>query len=444
MPVKFNFYRITNVNLFLKPQTKKMPKNSKISQVRALEILDSRGNPTLKVEIKTKDGTTGFATVPSGASTGSHEALEMRDKNKKRYFGKGVLNSIKIIEQKIFPAIKGLNVTDQQKIDRLMVEMDKTTNKKRLGANSILGVSLACARAGSIVQGVPLFRYLQSVYSFRKEKKLPVPMCNVINGGQHSDSGLDIQEFMVVPQGIKKSFSEKIRAVSEIYQTLGQILKSKGYSVAVGDEGGYAAHLKTNQAPLEFIEMAAKQAGYRWGEEIMLGIDSAASEFYQKEKQIYRFEKEKKNFTSQELVKLYVKWAKRFPLAIIEDGLAEDDWSGWQELQKKLGDKVALIGDDLTVTNTIRLQKAITREACNSVLIKPNQIGTLSETIECIRLAQAHKFKVAVSHRSGDTPGCFIADLAVATGADYLKSGAPCRGERVAKYNRLIEIERWY
>ncbi len=421
-----------------------MLKNVKISQIRALEVLDSRGNPTIKVEVHTKDGSVGSAVVPSGASTGSHEALELRDKGKKRYFGKGVLNSIKIVEQKIFPAIKNFKVTEQQKIDRLMIEIDKTTNKSRLGANSTLGVSLACAQAGAITQEMPLFRYLQSVYSFRKEKKMPIPMCNVINGGQHSDSGLDIQEFMVVPQGIKKSFSEKIRAVSEIYQTLGQILKSKGYSVAVGDEGGYAAHLKTNQAPLEFIEIATKQAGYRWGEEIMLGLDSAASEFYQKEQKIYRFKKEKKNFTSTELIKLYQQWSKRFPLVIIEDGLAEDDWSGWRILQAKLGDKIALIGDDLTVTNTVRLQKAITKKACNSVLIKTNQIGTLSETIECIRLAQAHKFKVAVSHRSGETSDYFIADLAVATGADYLKSGAPCRGERVAKYNRLIEIERWY
>ena len=421
-----------------------MKPNPTIAKIRALEILDSRGNPTLKVEIITRGGVTGFATVPSGASTGSYEALELRDENKKRFGGKGVLKAIKIIEKKIFPVLKGVNVLEQQKIDCSMIDLDRTPNKSHLGANSILGVSLACARAGATTLGHPLFRYLQDVYSFPREKRLPIPMCNLVNGGRHSDSGLDIQEFMIVPIGIKKSFSEKMRAVSEIYQTLGKILKEKKYSTAVGDEGGYAARLPKNRTPLEFLEIATKKAGYRWGKEICIGLDAAASEFYQKDKNIYYLSKEKKKLTTEGLISVYKKWSQKFPLAIIEDGLAEDDWKGWQLLTKELGDKIALIGDDFTVTSTQRLQEAMDQKACNAILIKTNQIGTLSEAVECIRLAQAHKFKVAVSHRSGETSGYFIADLAVATGADFIKSGAPCRGERVAKYNRLIEIEKWF
>jgi len=421
-----------------------MPKSSQIAKIRTMEILDSRGNPTLKVEVHTTGGAVGFATVPSGASTGSHEALELRDEDKKRFHGKGVLKSINIIEKKIFPAIRGINVTEQQKIDTLMIDLDRTPNKSRLGANSILGVSLACARAGAAVYELPLFRYLQDVYSFKKGKHLPVPMCNVVNGGVHSDSGLDIQEFMIVPEGITRSFSEKIRAVSEIYQTLGTIMKEKGYSTAVGDEGGYASRLPQNQTALDFMELATKKAGYKLGKQIFFGIDSAASEFYQRSKKIYQLKKEKLNLNAEKLVVLYKKWVKKYPFVIIEDGLAEDDWKGWQHLNKELGGKVALIGDDFTVTNTLRLQEVIEEKAANAILIKTNQIGTLSEAVECIRLAQAHKFKVAVSHRSGETPGHFIADLAVASGADYIKSGAPCRGERVAKYNRLMEIEKWY
>ena len=421
-----------------------MPRSPQISKIRALEILDSRGNPTLKVEVHTKGGAVGFANVPSGASTGSHEALELRDENPKRYHGKGVRNAIKTIQEKIFPALRGMNVTDHQKIDCLMIKMDNTPNKSRLGANSVLGVSLACARAGAATCNLPLFRYLQEVYSFRKQKSLPVPMCNLINGGVHSDSGLDIQEFMVVPEGIKKSFAEKIRAVSEIYHVLGKILQEKCYSTAIGDEGGYASRLKNNQAALEFLELAVKKAGYKPGSEIKLGIDAAASEFYDKKKKVYRLKKEKKTLTAEKLVQLYKRWSRKFPFTIIEDGLAEDDWSGWRHLTKTLGEKISLLGDDFTVTNVLRLQEALDQNACNAILIKTNQIGTLSEAVECIRLAQAHQFKVAISHRSGETSGHFIADLAVASGADYVKSGAPCRGERVAKYNRLIEIEQWY
>jgi len=421
-----------------------MSRSAQISRVRALEILDSRGNPSLKVEIQTKGGTTGFATVPSGASTGSHEALELRDEGKKRYNGKGMLKALNIIEKKIFPAIRGMKATEHQKIDGLMIEMDNTPNKSRLGANSILGVSLACARAGAATYGLPLFRYLQDVYSFKRGKHMPIPMCNVVNGGVHSDSGLDIQEFMVVPQGVTKSFSEKMRAVSEIYQALGKIIKEKGYSTAVGDEGGYAARLPKNRTALDFMAEATQKAGYKLGKQIFFGIDSAASEFYSRGKKVYAVKKENKILDAVGLVRLYKSWAKKYPFVLIEDGLAEDDWKGWQYLNKQLGDKMALIGDDFTVTSTVRLQEAIEQQACNAILIKTNQIGTLSEAVECIRLAQAHKFKVAVSHRSGENSGHFIADLAVATGADYLKSGAPCRGERVAKYNRLIEIEKWY
>jgi len=421
-----------------------MPRSPKIAKIRALEILDSRGNPTLKVQVQTKGGATGFATVPSGASTGSHEALELRDENKKRFNGKGVLKAIGIIEKKIFPAIRGMNATEHQKIDGLMIEMDRTPNKSRLGANSILGVSLACARAGAATYNLPLFRYLQDVYSFKRGKHMPIPMCNVVNGGVHSDSGLDIQEFMIVPEGIKKSFSEKIRAVSEIYQALGKILKEKGYSVAVGDEGGYASRLPKNGTALEFMALATAKAGYNLGKQIFFGIDSAASEFYNRNKKTYRLNRDKKTMNAESLVDFYKKWTKKYPFTIIEDGLAEDDWKGWQHMNRELGNRVALIGDDFTVTSTLRLQEVIEQNAANAILIKTNQIGTLSEAVECIRLAQAHKFKVAVSHRSGDTPGHFIADLAVASGADYIKSGAPCRGERVAKYNRLMEIEKWH
>ena len=420
-----------------------MKPNPHIAKIKAVEVLDSRGNPTLKVKVQTIGGVTGTAYVPSGASTGTHEALELRDRDLKRYAGKSVLKAISNVERRISNALRGVNVTDQQKIDRMMIELDKTPNKSNLGANAILGVSLACARAGAFTHKIPLFRYIQEIYSLRLGKHFPIPMCNLINGGQHSDSGLDIQEFMIVPAGIDKSFAEKIMAVSEIYTALAKLLKEKGYSVAVGDEGGYAARLPNNQVPLEFMEIASKNAGYNFGKEIMLGIDSAASEFYQSDKKVYHWNKENRNYTPSELIAVYKRWSERFPLVIIEDGLAEDDWAGWQALTAQMGQKVALIGDDLTVTNTVRLQKAIEEKACNAVLIKPNQIGTLSETIECIRVAQAHKFKVAVSHRSGDTCDHFISDLAVATHADFLKSGAPCRGERVAKYNRLIEIEKW-
>lgn len=420
-----------------------MKPNPHIAKLRAIEILDSRGNPTLKVKVQTVGGVTGTAYVPSGASTGSHEALELRDGDNKRYSGKGVLRAISNVEKKIYSFLHGANVTDQQKIDRLMIEYDNTPNKSDLGANATLGVSLACARAGAFTHKIPLFRYIQETYSLRRGKHFPVPMCNLINGGGHSDSGLDIQEFMIVPAGITKSFAEKMRAVSETYVALGKMLKEKGYSVAVGDEGGYAARLPNNQAALEFLERAVKNAGYRFGEEIMLGIDAAASEFYNKVKRSYLLAKEHKELTSRELVSLYKRWSKRFPLLIIEDGLAEDDWEGWKHMNTVVGHNVTLIGDDFTVTNTVRLQQAIEENACNAVLIKPNQIGTLSETIECIRVAQAHKFKVAVSHRSGETCDHFISDLAVATHADFLKSGAPCRGERAVKYNRVIEIEKW-
>jgi len=418
-----------------------MAKFVPISKIRAMEILDSRGNPTLKVAVECRNGVTGHAMVPSGASTGSHEALELRDEDKKRYNGKGVLKAINNIEKKILPVLRGTNVLNLQKIDRAMIDLDNTPNKSRLGANAILGVSMACARAGAISCKMAMFRYLQEVYSFKKGKHLPVPMCNVVNGGVHSDSGLDIQEFMLVPVGIR-SFAEKMRAVSEIYQCLGKLFKENGYTTAVGDEGGYAARLKKNQQTLDFMLLAIKKAGYAPGRDVFLGIDAAANEFCSNKK--YTLKREKKVLSSEGLVALYKKWVDEYPFVIIEDGMAEDDWKGWQLLNREVGRKVALIGDDFTVTSTLRLQEAIVQKACNAVLIKVNQIGTISEAIECIRLAQAHKFKVAVSHRSGETGCSFIADLAVATGADYLKSGAPARGERVAKYNRLMEIEKWY
>jgi len=417
-----------------------MKKNPTITKVRAMEILDSRGNPTIRVEIETMGGVRAAANVPSGASTGTHEALELRDNDKKRYHGKGVLKACQIVEKKIFPLIKGIEVTQQQKIDRLMIDEDGTGNKGRLGANAILGVSLAAARAGAMTYDIPLFRYLQKIYGFKKTKKLPNPMLNLINGGLHADSGLDIQEFMVIPDGIK-GFSLKMRAASEVFIELGKLLKEKKYSTAVGNEGGFAPKLKSNRNAPELISQAVKKAGYKLGKEIKLGIDAAASEFYNGKE--YNLKLDKKKLSSGEMVRFYKKWIKDFPFIIIEDPLSEDDWEGWSKMQKETGDNLTIIGDDLTVTSTARLQEAIDKKACNGVLIKTNQIGSLSETIECIRLGQVHKFKIAISHRSGETSDSFIADLAVAVGADFIKTGAPSRSERLAKYNRLLEIEKW-
>jgi len=419
-----------------------MKNSPEISKIKTLEILDSRGNPTVRVMIETKDGKQSFANVPSGASTGTREALELRDGNPKKYHGKGVSKALKNIEKKIFPLLKGWKVTKQKDVDKFLIKLDNTENKSKLGANAILGVSLACARAGANHYNLPLFRYLQKTFGFKKAKKMPNPMLNLINGGAHADSGIDIQEFMVIPAGIRP-FSKKMRAASEIFIALGKLLQSKKLSTAVGNEGGYAPRVNSNIQVLKLIDTAIKNAGYKVGKDMFFGIDAAASEFYNSKQKKYNLKLDKKKFNSAEIIKMYETWMKKYPFLLMEDPLAEDDWESWSMMQEKVGKKLTIIGDDLTVTNTKWLAKAIKEKTCNAVLIKVNQIGSLTETIECIKLAQKNKFKVAVSHRSGETCDSFISDLTVATGADFIKSGAPSRSERLAKYNRLLEIESW-
>lgn len=405
----------------------------KITQLKAIQILDSRGNPTLQVQawsgkIKAR------ACVPSGASTGKHEAVELRDGGKK-FDGKGVTKAIKNVNTVIAKKLVNKNLTQQQ-IDETLIELDGTENKSKLGANAILGVSLACARLGARVKNLDLYEYIAQTYGFKKLKKLPVPMMNVINGGRHADSGLDVQEFMIVPAGIKK-YSEQVRAGAEIFQTLKSILQAKKYRTAVGDEGGFAPALKNNEEAFKILIQAIKKAGYTPGKQIYLAIDVAASEFYKNKK--YNFDGNK--IYAGEMIEVYKKWLKKYPLVSIEDGLDEDDWMGWGLIaeDKKLS-SIMQVGDDLFTTNVDRLSKGIEMGVANSILIKLNQIGTLSETIECIRLAQQNKYKVIISHRSGETTDPFIADLVVAVSAGFIKAGAPSRGERVAKYNRLLEI----
>ncbi|MDD4607019.1 MAG: phosphopyruvate hydratase [Patescibacteria group bacterium] len=409
-----------------------MAKNNKITQIKALEILDSRGNPTVQVTVfsgKEK----ARACVPSGASTGIHEAVELRDGDKKRYHGKGVTKVIKNIETKIAPKLKNKSL-DQ--IDKILLELDKTDNKSQLGANAILGISLASARLSARLKNKTLYQYINQVYKFKNKTTLPIPMFNVINGGQHADSGLDVQEFMLVPAGIKK-YHLQLRAGSEIFHTLKKVLANQNLRTAVGDEGGFAPKIKTNTQALDILVTAIKQAGYRPGKDIFIALDVAASAFYQNDK--YSFEGKK--IYSGDLIEIYTQWLKKYPIISIEDGLAEDDWTGWHLLTQKLTKKSMLVGDDIFTTNVDRLKHGFEMNVANSILIKPNQIGTLKETIECIQLAQKNNYKVVISHRSGETTDPFIADLAVASGAEFIKTGAPNRGERVAKYNRLLEIE---
>jgi len=413
----------------------------KIKKIKAREILDSRGNPTVEVKVILEDGIVGIAKVPSGASTGVHEALELRDNNPKRYHGKGVLKACSNVNEKISKILKGQDIREQRKIDEMMIKEDGTENKSKFGANAILGVSLALSYAAAQALKVPLYQYIRSIYKPElKEYKLPLPMFNIINGGKHADSGLAIQEFMLVPFGIK-SFREKVRAGSEIFHTLKKILTKKGYSVAVGDEGGFAPKLKTNQEPFELIIKAIKQTGYKPEEEIGITIDAAATSFYLPKKNRYEFRLENKLLTRNELIDLYSKWIEEFPIVAIEDGLQEEDWEGWREMYEKLGKRIQLIGDDFLVTNVKRLKRAIQKKCANSILIKPNQIGTLTETLDCIKMAHENNWKTMVSHRSGETIDTIIADLAVGTNAGQIKSGSLSRGERVCKYNRLMEIE---
>ena len=423
---------------------------NKIKKIKAREILDSRGNPTIEVEVVLDSKIKAKASVASGASTGEFEALELRDGNKSRYGGKGVLLACENINQKISKALIGQNVASQKKIDNIMLELDGTENKSNLGANAILGVSLACVRAGAMAVNKPLYKYINSSFKFQVSSfKFPIPMFNIINGGKHADSGLAIQEFMIVPIGIKTA-KEKIRAGSEVFHSLKRILSANNYSIGVGNEGGFAPKLKSNTEAFDLIGEAIEKAGYKKGKEIFFAIDAAANSFFISEDNKYVLKPENVSLDYQRLIALYLEWIKKYPLFSIEDGLNEEDWSKWKEMsQKSIKSKVhkvksqglMIVADDLTVTNVKRLEKAIENKCANAIIIKPNQIGTLTETIECIKKAQEAGWKIIVSHRSGETCDDFIADLAVAVGADFLKAGSLSRGERLAKYNRLMEIE---
>ncbi len=411
-----------------------------IESVKALEVLDSRGNPTVQVEVVTIDGSCGVAMVPSGASTGSFEAVELRDGDKSRYLGKGVLKAVENVNNVIAPEIEGMNVYEQIKIDKTMIKLDGTENKGKLGANAMLGVSLAVAKAAANSLGMSLYNYIGGVNA----KELPVPMMNIMNGGKHADSSLSVQEFMIMPVGAK-TFSECMRMGVEVYHNLKKVLKSKGYSTGVGDEGGFAPNLGSEEEAVELILEAIKQAGYVPGEDVCLALDVAATEMFDEAKKIgkdgYYFWKTDEFKTKDEMIEFIVSLAEKYPIISIEDGLAEEDWESWKKLTERIGDKVQLVGDDLFVTNIKRLQKGIDNKTANSILIKLNQIGTLTETLDAIELAKRNGYTAVVSHRSGETEDTTLADVAVATNAGQIKTGAPCRTDRVAKYNRLLNIE---
>lgn len=412
---------------------------SKIKEVRAREILDSRGNPTIEVRVTLDDHISAKAAVPSGASTGVHEALELRDADPQRYQGKGVLKACQNVNEIIAREIVGQE-PDPRAIDQKMLEMDSTPNKSKLGANAILGVSLAVARVAAKAENFPLYLYLRKYYQFdvSGEYKFPYPMVNLINGGRHADNELDVQESMIIP--LQTTFKQRMETAAKINSVLRQILNQKQLSSAVGDEGGFAPRLKTNEQALELLLEAIKKAGLSAGQEVAIALDVAASEFYSREKSQYFFEG--KGFSADQMIQLYRDWQAKYPLTLIEDGLSEDDWDNWSKLLEwGQAKNLVIMGDDLLTTSIERLKKGIEIKSINSILVKPNQVGTLSETIDCIKVAQQNNIKVAISHRSGETSDEFIADLAVAVGADYLKAGAPARGERVAKYNRVMEIE---
>lgn len=413
----------------------------KIKKITAREILDSRGNPTVEACVWLDDGARVKASVPSGASTGAHEAVELRDGDKTRYGGSGVLDAVKNVEKIIAPKLTGLEITGQEKIDDLIIKLDGTKNKSRLGANAILSVSLSCARAGALASGIELYEYINKSYELRVASyELPTPCFNIFNGGKHADTNLDFQEFLIVPT-LKASFKEKVRIGAEIFHTLGQVLKKAGFDTDVGSEGGYAPDIVSSMQAIELIMAATLKSGYKPGSQIALGVDVGSSQLYNKADGKYIFKLDQASFTSSTLIGLYYEWFRKYPLLYIEDGLAEDDWSGWRELNKELGSEIMLIGDDLFATNSERLRQGLKERAANAILIKPNQAGTLTETIACVKLAKKHNYKIMASHRSGETTDDFIADLAVAVSADYIKAGSLSRGERVAKYNRLMEIE---
>jgi enolase len=408
-----------------------------IVKVIGREILDSRGNPTVEADVMLADGTIGRAAVPSGASTGEHEAVELRDDDKGRYLGKGTLKAVENVTKLISPALAGLDASDQTLIDHTMLSLDGTKNKGKLGANAILAVSMATARASAESEMTPLYRYIGGVNA----RTLPVPMMNVINGGAHADSSVDLQEFMLAPIGAK-TFSEALRMGTETFHNLKTVLKKRGYSTAVGDEGGFAPSLKANEEALEVLMEAITKAGYKPGEQISIALDPAASEFYDKDKQKYVFKKsDKSEKTSDEMVAFWSNWASQYPIISIEDGMAEDDWDGWKTLTDALGKKIQLVGDDLFVTNSERLQQGIDKGVGNSILVKVNQIGSLTETLDAMRLAASANYTAMVSHRSGETEDSFIADLAVATNAGQIKTGSASRTDRIAKYNQLLRIE---
>ena len=408
-----------------------------IISVSALQILDSRGNPTVEVEVILGDGSWGRAAVPSGASTGVHEALELRDGDKTRYMGKGVTKAVDNVNTRIAEVLIGADATQQQDIDMAMLALDGTPNKANLGANAILGTSLAVAKAAANAVSLPLYRYLGGVYAHI----LPVPMMNILNGGAHTGwQTTDAQEFMVMPLGAP-TFAEGLRWGAEIYHTLKTVLKEKGYATLVGDEGGYAPALKTNEEAVEIILEAVEKAGYKAGEDVAIALDPAASEFYDEEEKVYHLRSEGRKLTSKEMVAFWVNWVNKYPIVSIEDGFAQDDWEGWKMFTEQVGNRIQIVGDDLLVTNPNRVSRAISEKACNSLLVKVNQIGTLTETMEAVSMCQNHGWTAVTSHRSGETEDATIADLAVAMNTGQIKTGAPARSDRVAKYNQLLRIE---
>jgi enolase len=412
-------------------------KMSEIVSIRAREILDSRGNPTVEADVILESGAMGRAAVPSGASTGEHEAVELRDGDKSHYMGKGVLQAVENIESVIAPELEGFDSINQRLIDMTMIQLDGTENKSKLGANAILAVSMAVARAAATTLEIPLYRYLGGANA----SILPTPMMNILNGGAHADSNVDFQEFMVMPVGAER-FSDALRWGTEVFHTLKGVLKKKGYNTAVGDEGGFAPSLSSNSEAIDLILEAIQLAGYKPGEDICIALDPAASEFYDKEKQKYIFKKsDKRELSSEEMASFWDDWSRQYPIISIEDGLAEDDWEGWRILTEKAGSRIQLVGDDLFVTNVKRIQQGIEEGIANSILIKVNQIGTVTETFEAIELGRRYGYTSIISHRSGETEDTFIADLAVATGAGQIKTGSASRTDRIAKYNQLLRIE---
>jgi len=407
----------------------------RIADLRARQILDSRGNPTLEVDCVLKNGVMGRASVPSGASTGSFEALELRDGDESRFLGRGVSSAVRNVNTTIRERLIGMDASDQFRVDRALVELDGTENKSNLGANALLGVSLAVCRAAAVSAGIHIYRLLGGVGT----RFLPTPLLNIINGGAHSSNNLDIQEYMIVPAGFDRFF-DALRAATEVYHTLERLLKDAGRPTTIGDEGGFAPDFESNEEPLELALRAIEQAGYEPGKQVFLALDSAASEFYRDGKYVLQ-NGGRRELTAEELTVVYAEWLDRYPIVSIEDGLAEDDWDGWQHLTRELGGRIQLVGDDIFVTSVKRLNRGIAGGVANSVLVKPNQVGTVSETLDCVKLAADNGYRTVISHRSGETDDHFISDLATAVNAGQIKTGAPARGERVAKYNRLVRIE---